>query len=639
VASPKDISSTERLLQLIRNNEKPGDMPDTAAVSPSGKAKKGGTRGFFGNKPISVGVDIGPDELRLVKVRQLSGDRWGLLDCRKVFIESGMSRGAPEFADFLRSELERFCGFGRNFSVWGLIRSDKVDVESIRIPKVGRKQIENAVYWTAKKNTVFDEKETILEFEVQGEVVEDGVAKLSVVICTASKREVEEMGDFFNDIGFPLTGLTAAPFALQNLFKAHWMSVPDRTATLYIGDDSSRIDVFSEGNLAMTRGIRAGINSMAEALLEKHVTSSALGERRGERAGAEAGSEQAHSPMNIEDAKDLVSSLGFDSPPPYGEIDRFDLSREEIFEMINPALERLVRQVERTLEHCTVILGDEGIHSIYVFSDTGVYRPVVEYVGGQLRVESDVLDPMAPGNPFSGRNMEHTFTSQRASLTPALGLALSSLRRTPNLTFTHTDKEKFASIRQGNRMIVSTFAVALLILVGIFFGMVNAIDRKESALAKLDQQLKRGTQAAEGAARAMVSEIKGNRLALQRFKERYFGVAVIEELSKLTPTDISLLTVKMAMGGGAVGEAKKAAKGSTGKATKGGAVGEAKAADGATISGVVTGDPGSLESILARYVLDLKNSPMFRKVTIDKNAIGRFHAGEALHFSITIDFF
>ena len=613
--SPKDISSTERLLRLIRNDARPGEMPDTAGASPSGKAKKKSTRGLLAKRPVSVGVDIGPNELRLVKVRQTSNGQRDLLDCRKVFIESGMARGTPEFADFLKGELERFCGSGRDVNVWGLIRSDTVDVESIRIPKVGKKQLENAVYWTAKKNTVFDEKETILEFEVQGEVVEEGVAKLSVVICTASRREVEEMETFFNDIGFSLTGLTAAPFALQNLFRADWIPHPDQMATLYMGDDSSRIDVFSKGNLVMTRGIRAGINSMADALLEEYGTSSALSGRRGE--GAVLG--QPPDPMNIEDARDLVVSLGFDSPPPYGEADRFGLNKEEIFEMINPALERLLRQVERTLEHYTVILGNEGINFIYVFSDAGVYRPVVEYVGGQLRVESDVLDPMAPENPSSGRIMGHTFTSQRASLTPALGLALSSLPRTPNFIFTHGDKEKVANIRRVNHVIVSTFAVFMLILLGAFFWMGNTIDRKETTLAKIDQQLKRGTQTVEETARAMVSEIKENRRALHRFRERYFGVAVIGEIVKLTPKDVHLLALKTMMGEDAGKEVKKDAR-------------------GATISGVVTGDPASRESTLARYVLDLKNSLLFGKVVIDRNTVGPFHAGDALHFNITIDF-
>ncbi|MBN2397151.1 MAG: hypothetical protein JXI32_02125 [Deltaproteobacteria bacterium] len=619
--SQQDISSTERLLKLIRSDGAPsgGSTPGAADASSSGKAGRGDARGFLAKRSVSVGVDIGLDELRLVKVRQPSSGQYELLDCRKVFVESGVSWGTPGFAGFLRAEIEKFCGPGKDYSIWSMIRSDRVDVESLRIPKVGKKQLENAVFWTAKKNTVFDEKETILDFEVQGEVVEEGVTRLSVVICTAPKREVEEMKDLFDDIGFPLAGLTVAPFALQNFFRVGWMSLPDRTATLYIGDDSSRIDVFSKGNLVMTRGIRAGINSMAESLLEEHSTASVPGEKWGEISGGGFDLGQTPDPMTIEDAKDLVFSLGFDSPPPYGEADRFGLGKEEIFAMINPALERLVRQVERTLEHYTVILGNEGIDFVYVFSDAGVYRPVVEYVGGQLKLESDVLDPLAPENPFSGPLTANTSTSQRASLTSALGLALSSLPRTPNLIFTHSDKEKSARIRRVNRVIISAFAAAVVVFIGLFFWMGDTVDRKAAALERLDRQLQRDTQVIEEAARTMVSEIKDNRLVLQRFAERYFGVAVIGELAKLTPQDVHLLAVKATMRKGAGAEARKIA-------------------EGLTINGVVTGDPGFLESVLAKYVLDLRNSRMFRKVTIDKHAREAFHAGEALHFSIAIDF-
>ena len=225
---------------------------------------------------------------------------------------------------------------------------------------------------------------------------------------------------------------------------------------------------------------------------------------------------------------------------------------------------------------------------------------------------------MAQGEAFPRRITKHASTSQRASLTPSLGVALSTLSRTPNLVFTHSDREKLKVTKRFNRVIVSAFAMGIVILVGVFFWMEQGIDRKETVLARLDQQLERGVDAVEDVTRERVSEIKGNRLLLERFKKRYLGVAVIGELSKLTPTGVHLLSVKATMGGDGKG-AKRAAR-------------------GATIDGVVTGDLATLESVLAGYVLDLKNSRIFRRVEVGSNAIGRFHADQALHFSITVEF-
>jgi len=609
LSSLKRISSTEKLLDLIRNGDQPGGTSDTSVISPSRKTRKENIFGLFTKESVSIGVDIGHDELNLVKVNQPFSDRWRLLDYKNIPIKVGMSRSSSKFAGFLKSELTQFCGSGKIFKLWSLIQSDKVDVQNIRIPKVGKKQIENAVYWTAKKNVPFDEEKTVLDFELQGEVIENGIKKLSVLVCTASKSEIREIEDLFSGIGFPLTGITATPFALQNLFKANLVTPDSQTfAMLYIGSDSSRIDIFSKESLVMTRAIKAGVNSMAESLMEEYAAVS----------GEESGSGQASIPMSLADAKSLISGLGPHSQAD-GENARFGLSKEKVLEMIESALERLARQVERTFQHHTVVLGNESVSFIYVFCDIEICRPVANYIGGQLRIESGVLDPMSPENPFSGHLTSNTFITQRNSFVPALGLALSDLSYTLNFIFTHSDKEKLKSIRSVNRVIVSAFAVTMLILIVVFFSMGNAVDQKEAKLNGLNQQMRNGIQTIEIPARAMISEIRGTRLILKKFKKRYFGITIIKEVSKLTPDNICLLSIKTSIGK----DARRKEKDFT---------------EGMTVSGAIEGDPGSLEPALVKYVIELKNSPMFKEVTIDRSNMGPFQASKALHFTLHIDF-
>ena len=48
------------------------------------------------------------------------------------------------------------------------------------------------------------------------------------------------------------------------------MPAPEGTiATLFIGNEFSQIDIFSAANLTMTRGIKAGLSSMVEALVDR----------------------------------------------------------------------------------------------------------------------------------------------------------------------------------------------------------------------------------------------------------------------------------------------------------------------------------------------------------------------------------
>ena len=103
---------------------------------------------------------------------------------------------------------------------------------------------------------------------------------MAKMVYTAPREEIDELKGLFSQIGLPLTGISITPFAIQNLFKTEWIppAVEGTVASLFIGNDFSRIDIFSKGKLIMTRGIKAGINSMVESLMERFGT-----ERKEER--------------------------------------------------------------------------------------------------------------------------------------------------------------------------------------------------------------------------------------------------------------------------------------------------------------------------------------------------------------------
>ena len=105
----------------------------------------------------------------------------------------------------------------------------RVDVRHVRIPKVTKKQTDNVVYWTAKKEAPFDEKEMIFDFKLQGEVVEQGIPKLAAMVYTAPRQEVEELKNLFSRIGWPLKGIRIRPFF-------HTEPLQDRMDSLSGGD-------------------------------------------------------------------------------------------------------------------------------------------------------------------------------------------------------------------------------------------------------------------------------------------------------------------------------------------------------------------------------------------------------------------
>jgi len=622
LALKKEVSSTEKLLDVIRSKKTSDEFVKVPGSPPSEKKSR---LSFLGalqpRKAVSIGIDIGYRQLRLIKVVQSSDNQWKLLAHSVVLLKADAPRGTPEFANYLKSELDKFCGSTKRFNLWANMSSARVEVASIRIPKVAKKQIENAVYWTAKKTMSLNEKESVFDFEIGGEVVESGVTKLAAMVYAAPRKEAQEIQHLFENIGYPLDGLTIAPFGFQNLFKTNWMPSFDQTvATLYIGRDWSRIDIFSKGNLVMTRGIRAGVNSMAQELMEGHnegIKSALSEESRIE--GSESGDFTENIYMKIEDARELLFGLSPDSPSSEELKAHFGLDEKAILEKINPALERLVRQVDRTFQYYTVTLGNEKISFIYVSTAMNVYKPLVDYIGDDLGIKGDVLDPLEPGNPLVDEITSNLSVSDRVSFGPALGVALSDLSHTPNLLFTYKDKEKQLNIAKGSRAIFVASAVVLLICVVVLFTLVNAADEKKAIIAEFEQQLKQGIVVDENVVPIFVSKIKRDRKHVKEYSERYLGMAAIREISLLTPSNIRLLHVTARMG---TISAKNRGKNE----------------GNITIKGVVSGGVDPLEESLVKYILKLESSPMFIQAKISKSNMESFENVELLRFTLNLKF-
>ena len=623
MARLKEITSTERLLDIIRNKKDDikSERLDTSKIDPPRKLFKFTSRKIIsGEKPVTIGIDIGHEYLRMVKTARSADKRWELLDYKSVPYAHITTRKSPDFSNFLSSELNKFCGSIRNANLWAIMSAARVNVRHINIPKVAKKQIENAVYWTIKKETPFDDKDTVFDFEIQREVTEQGVGKWLTMVYTAPRAEIEELKGLFLQIGLPLTGISITPFAIQNLFKTEWIppAVEGTVASLFIGNDFSRIDIFSKGKLIMTRGIKAGINSMVESLMER------LGITRNEAAGKDRSSP----PISFEQAKKVLFSLSPDSPPLTENDIGFGLADEEKFDTILPALERVIRQVERTFEHYTGGHNYDMVTRIYVSSAMNISQPVIEYVGNQLGIKSDILNPLKSKIPNIGKSMEKSSVSEILALIPAFGLALSDNAYTPNLMFRFNDKEREANITRANRIIFAVFIFTVVVCSGFLLLEIQKVRERETVIAQLEQQLSQyKPRVDQNLISGMLSSSSRQQQLARTYVDRYLGMAVISELSSMTPPNIRLIDLKVRTG--AVQSGKIPAK-----EPKREAAAPKQEGKNVTVEGVVFGDRKALEASLAGYIMKLKSSPMFSNISVQKNSIEPLRKDEVLYFVI-----
>ena len=608
MSGTNDINSTEKLLNVIRGKDQDSFVAKGKTVLPLPKkkpAKKANLvlpRLFNNQKRYTVGIDIGKEFIRLAKTVKASDGKPVLVDQKIVKYNLLTSKDSPEFKSLLKSSLVAFCGTLNDCSIWTMMSASDVNVHHLKIPRVPKKQLENVIYWTAKKENPVDEKEFFFDFEMQGEIIDQGIPKFSVMVYTVPKAEVEKVKSIFTEIGVTLAGITIAPFAIQNIFRTKWMKVSEATfASLFIGYDFSRIDIYHKENLVMTRGIKTGISSMTEEIAD------AISEKTGKVS------------VDREEARKILFSLVDPDTSKLKETDiGFDLKEEDKFAMITPALERLSRQVERTLEHYASAAGAQRVEKLFVSLAMNVYNPILNYISDQLGTKAEHFDPFKQQSAHAVA--ESLKLSEKVSLVPVLGLALSDNSRTPNAVFNYKDKNLEASAKRINRGIFIAFAAMLIICFTVLIYQVIEASNQSTNLNALNKELSQfDPNLAPEKISALKERVKAKKEFSKQYAQRYLGLATIGDISMLTPDNIHLIKLKISTG--KTPPKENADKTATAK----------EISDDVILEGVLYGD----RKMLDQYVTNLEKSLILSQVAVQKSNVATVKKVEVLYFTIS----
>ena len=634
MAKHDEISSTERLLELIRTDRE----EESSGSGKSSQRPSGGLKSLF-RSPISfkqnvtVGVDIGYDDLKLVKIRRVSDQNYEMLEYARVPFDPEIPRESPEFYTFLRPTLAEFRGSARSADIWCTISSARVETRQLRIPKVSPRQIPNAIFWSYQREAVFEEKEKVFDFEILGEVQDGQSVKIDVLAYTAPADEVIALKNTFAKANFPLTGISIVPFAFQTLLRAHRIKAPDQhVSSLYIGRDWSRIDIFSDGNLLLSRGIKAGVRTMMEAL-RKEIEGGSKGLSLVKAPNEEVGrirSVKRKLKLDLELAQQYFFGYVPGSSPLDVEGKKLRINENKIFGMIQPALERLIRQVERTIRHYALNYENARVSKIFISSGVSPHQRILNYIGDELGMPTEVLNPFSESGNFLPHVPIPDSISEQSSFAPAMGMALADNSRTPNFLFTYKDKRQGIRNQRINRAVFAAFLLLMAVCVGISFWQERLIGDQGDQKVQLQQHLEGyNLRVDKNLILKLVQEIQNKNRADRAIGKKYLNLAVIGEVVNLTPSNIRLLSISTQLGPLPDIKPPGEDKSKKQKATPLPKI--------LILEGIVQGDRLSLEAALAGFLMELKNSPLFDQPTINKKSFEFSGNNEVLRFTAKLN--
>jgi Tfp pilus assembly PilM family ATPase len=607
-----EIPSTVPGLEAVRDG---GD--DSAHLAePSAPTTKGGHLGKLCGrirsyrKQVVIGVDFSDHAVRLAKISTNPQTQHTLADCTIASLPSDMAFPGSELADFLRATLNDFCADAPRPEIWTAVTSAQVETRYLRIPKVPKRQLAKAVFWTYRREAPFDEAVSLFGFDLVGELNDRGVRKYEVMAYTVPVAEVREIQRLFNAAGYPLTGVTIIPFSLQNVLQANWLGSSDQpVCTLFIGREFSRIDIFENNHMILSRVIKAGVRSMLDTLKENLV------ERR------------LDDPIELDTfvPVDQLASIELTSLEKQEEslvghlAQRLNMGEEDVLDMMLPAMERLIGQVERTLKHYALNFDNKQVDGLYIFGEVDIHPRIVELFSDQFGIPSHIIDFFAD-QPLSINVPAPRVHKDRYQLIPAIALALSTNGKTPNFLFTHDDKVRMARFDIINKILAVGTAMALLLIAGISFVQKHNIHLATAQIAELQQRLEQDPPRVD---RKLINKL-ADQAQTKAAKERRAAaksvpLALLSELSALTSEEIHLLEVDAELFGKSSGKSNN----------------ETPVA--LTLKGLVTGTRLGLDVSLAAYIINLNASPLFSQAVVEERSMKNFEEKPAIFFTVRLN--
>ncbi len=526
---------------------------------------------------LTIGVQVDRDALRVVEINHGHITAWATAP-----YATGLTPQSPEFPQFLKKALESFEPVRREAHIWVLGCFPSLQVRFLSAPKTRPSQVSNMVYWTFRKEIPFDAALTVFDYDVEGEQVEGASRKIDVTAYAVVQSDLDALSAMFARAGYRLAGVVTPHFAMRNLFRARWLNHEHTTLSLYVGEESSSVQIQSGGHVAFSRVFITGMNAILDVLRERHP----------ERTPAQA-------------FEQLRGS------------DRDEVSESR--EIIRPALGRLMQQVERSMAAYLVGRSAEEIKRIHVMGALAALPRLVDEMGAQWGIKTLPVHVIEPPHLAAGV-APPADEQESALLTMAAAVALSNEGRTPNLLHTYVKREKAARARRTRKLVTAISCLALALLLAGHAITMRINGRKMRELEALEE---RAAQYTPGLDRDMigrlVAEVQARHTRFRSIARNCRSIAVLNQLATLTPPDIRLASIRISLDPRDVKDR-----------------GESADLERVRIEGMVRGLPETQESRLASYVIQVEDDELFEGVSVAKSIPGREGSEPVLLFEMDV---
>ena len=458
-------------------------------------------------KDYIVGLDIGTTSVKIAQfVKREDGLHLVKADLKEI-------KDEKEIVHVLK---DLFKGIDlKKSKIIANINCPKTSLKIVKAPYMPKTELRDGIILEAKNYFPFPIDDSILDYEILGDVVEKGVRKYEVAVSISPKMTVNRYMSLLEKAGIKTVSFVPCPYALQKLTEHTYPSVgkDETTCLVDIGKHYTELVILKGKALMFSRKIPVTGEDFTKALMGVLV------------------SDRGKTELTLDEAEKIKKDIGI----PAGEESKIiddKISTIQILSMLRTPLEHIINEIERCFDYYREETGSGRVDSLVLFGGSAALTGLTKFLSDGLGVEVKLGDALEGLKVETGAINEKGKISYRLEL--AIGAALTEGKGINLLPIEIKEKTK----RVITRGTVEVIATAVILISALFYiGMkiqVSNFDKKISVakleLASLDPQLKKA---------------EAHHLAGQVLIDEPHWMDIFKELGNLIHEDIHFTNMNM----------------------------------------------------------------------------------------------
>ncbi|MFQ5637802.1 MAG: type IV pilus assembly protein PilM [bacterium] len=470
-SSPFSLPQRVELYESTAERSKKGQNHKKKQTQPKRAKKKRGNafksglsvKSLFTSPPL-IGLDIGTSSVKYVVLKRNSRGLT-LMSCGIRALPSELSKTDQREREAALSELlikHTALNTTKDALITSAVYGLNVLFQNLQLPPTARKELEKVVPWACRKDFPFPIEETVFQFETLNPATKDN--KLEVFVIAVQKKLIESHIEILERAQIIPKKVSTVPVALWNLFLAKDKDNKQCHALIDIGATSSHIVFVNQGELQFARHISIGGDDFTKALIGAIFVD-----------GKEIN-------VSAERAEQIKRKYGFLEKSTDNKTEE-GIPLKEISVMMGPVLERMVQEIQRTIDFYKERFGG-SLEKINLTGGGSYLKLLSTHLEREFNCEVDTFDPFEFISTKEVGN-ENAIENSGFRFAVAIGLALDSKKQ---LNFLPDDLKGHHKALTLKKVFRGVALLLILIMVLISLGMTKKLKRIETIFHRINAE-------------------------------------------------------------------------------------------------------------------------------------------------------